>query len=259
MNQAIAVGRRIDAIELERLCDWPQGSITPIAWLMLQEGSTGKELDIIAKFLEVSNDDLLSIIEATTQKKELEALEAWKEAIIILKTANKLNVNAIQVGWDSIEAMAVDKLHRSLLNQRSDDPEEMLKVATAANRAMRRARGEGGSASGATISIGPDGAVDATLKDGNLGFIRLRISPAIASQIQDPNRIIDGKINKPDSTKDKEMLSLKDARQAIDEDEKNAHDRTVHREDVTRQNQANRDAMNDVINKMFKKGKYKNV
>lgn len=257
MNEVVQHGKIIDARELERLCSWPVSSIGTIAWLMIQEQANGSELDMIAASLEVTNMELIQVIEGTTNKAGAEALESWKEAIITLKTSRRLNETSITPGWEAIESASVSRLQKYIMTQQNIDPEEMLKYANAANHAIRRSKGEGpGHATrgtGATVNVGANGEVDVSLRNGDLGFIRLRLSPAIASQIQNPDRIIDGNINRPGSTENKQMLTLDETRDTIDKQA--SDDLQMYRlNEKARKARVTQNALKDELNKAFNLG-----
>lgn len=208
--------------DLESMLGWTEGILDGIAWMLLLEESQGITRGMIAKHLKVEEEQLAEVVCAVTQLEGEAAEGAWQQALLILKTSHTLNKKATSLGWDSIEAIAVEKLSRSLAQMASNgDAMQMLEIATKANKAIRRADGESGSVGrgpGATVPVGA-GGVDLTLSAGNLGVLHLQLSPRIQEQLAQPSKVIDGIANRMSGeateTSQLKMLTLKDTRELV--------------------------------------------
>jgi hypothetical protein len=208
----ISAGTLLDAEKLETILSLPKGSFSAVAWLMIQEQAKGVSLSDVAKKLSCDEGDLIALRDATTGKTDDESQSVWDNGILSLRTSYAINDHHLETGWDSVEALALKKVHGQLANMQSNgDLDQMLRVAAAANKAVRRGRGEGGSRE-TRINVGADGAVTAELPSGNLGFIRLRLSRPVQEQLQQSERIIDGSVRKPSITDKLRMLSLEETR-----------------------------------------------
>lgn len=213
-EQAIQIGSMLTANQLCELIGLPAGSFSPMAWLVLQEMAAGTPTKTIAASLDITEDDLITLRDGATKLTDTESQDLWLQAILTIKTAARLNQQTVHAGWDAIEAIALKKAHGALMaTQSNGDLDQMMRIAGQANKAMRRSQGEGGKAGGTSIRVNAGtGDIEAELSSGNLGFIRLRVSPAVAAQLQSPDRVIDGKINRPSILKNMEMVSLEDIR-----------------------------------------------
>lgn len=196
----------------------PVGAVSPLAWMVLKQEAAGAHLAILAAELGVSHDDLLALKDATTQLKGDDSETVWQRGVVALKTAAIMNANVGQT-WDAVESMAVEKLANGLSAMKGNgNAAEMLAIATAANKAARRNRGESSGSPRTSTHIhvpgGSGGEVE--LSSGNLGRIHLRLAPAIQAQLSNPARVIDhvskqpaGKIN------EFQMLGLNDTRKLV--------------------------------------------
>lgn len=217
-TNGMAVGSHMTPGQLEELVGWRVGSVTAVAWLLIQEMAKGSSPELVAKGLGVTEKDLQDIVDQTTGLTGPESQSAWNDGMIVLKTASRLNSHAVDSSWEAVEALAITKLHGSMAAMGSNgDPDTMLKIAMTANKAIRRGRGEGNGSGGASIHLNSEGGISATIKSGNLGFISLQLSPAIRNQIQKPEKVIDGDVIGRSATAPKlSMLNLEETRQAGD-------------------------------------------
>jgi hypothetical protein len=84
-----------------------------------------------------------------------------------------------------------------------------LEIAQAANKAVRRHAGEGmGSRTNIRVGNGNGADLDLEIKSGNLGSVRLSLSPRVRAQLETP-RTIEGDVIQKE---DKQMLSLDETR-----------------------------------------------
>lgn len=202
---------------VESAMEWEEGRLTTVSWLLIQEMAKGVRIEVVAEGMGVGLEDMIALVEHVTQEEGEKALGAWGNAVVALRAAIVSNANQVSYGWDSIEAIAVEKLGRSLSEMKSNgDPLKMLTIAEKANKAIRRGRGEGNSHS-TTIQVGGSdrGGVDVELKSGHLGTVmRLSLSPRIQAQLGDPSRVIDSVANKATSGQlPLSMLGLKETRE----------------------------------------------
>lgn len=205
--------------QIEEIMGVGKGSIVPVAWLVLQEESQGVPRSKVAEGLGVAIIDIDSLEQSVTGSAIPEvSRETWMKGVIALRTVAIVNQQAIGTGWDAIEAMAVDKIARNVASMKTPgDLEKMMNLAQIANKAVRRGQGEGKSQGGGLrigINAGSGGA-SVELPGGNIGMIRLTLSPAIQAQLQQPNRVIDMVANRDQTatrTANLEMLNLSDTR-----------------------------------------------
>ncbi len=167
----------------------PAASMGGIAWLVMQEQAQGSTLVELAKDLDVSEEDLIELIESTVGKQGDEAKEIWTSGVVAIKTAARMNASKIASGWDAIESMAVDKLANNLAAmQGHGDADQMLRIAEKANKAIRRRQGEGH----VNVKKLPDSnTLSLTLPSGDLGVLQLTLSPALRNQMANPSRVIE--------------------------------------------------------------------
>jgi hypothetical protein len=243
MAKGISVGSLLSANQLEEMLEIPKGSFSPVAWLVLQEMAAGTPTGTIAKSLGIEPDDLISLRDSTTGKEGEESQDLWLQGILTLKTAARLNQNTVHTGWDAIEAIALQKAHGALMaTQSNGDLDQMMRIAATANKAARRSQGEGMKQGGTNINVNPNTG-DIELQSGDLGFIRLRVSPAVSAQLQNPDRVIDGKVNRPSVLKNMEMVSLDDIRS--EGDRASIEEETRRAEETEARNQRLRDQFGD--------------
>jgi hypothetical protein len=203
--------------QIEQVMGLAAGTISPVAWLVLQEEADGVSIEVIAERLRVDISDIETLRDRTTGLEGDDSKALWQTGIIGLRTVAIVNQQNLATGWDAIEAMAVDKAARTLSAMRGPgDLERMMALAAMANKAIRRSKGEGEKKTG-SVSI--------ELNSGKLGMIRLNLSPAIQQQLSSPTRVIDAVRGKDYNTQGKqtnlEMLNLRDTRAlALQEGEK---------------------------------------
>jgi hypothetical protein len=207
--------------QIESVMGLPAESLSPIAWLMIQEESKGVKREEIAKGLGVTEKDLSDLQDATTGQVGQESQDIWDKGVIGLRAVALVNQQNIGSGWDAIEAIAVDKIARSLHAMKGPgDIDRMMQLATMANKAIRRGNGEGPGRAGSPPAGAGGTNVSIELNSGHLGTIRLNLSPVIAKQLSQPSRVIEGvKAREVASkTSNLEMLTLKDARKFAEEE-----------------------------------------
>lgn len=231
MTQMSNISARMTPIQVAELMGLEEGfSLPPVAWLVIQEEAAGVTRAMIAKTLNVTIEALDELRDAITGKEGEESVTTWQQGIVALKTAEMLNTRQIGTGWDAIEAMAVNKLANQLTNMKTDgDPDMMLKIAAAANKATRRHKGEGqGQRVGIQVNANvANGDANVELQGGHLGSIRLNLSPRIQAQLGNPSRVIDvtpRQVN-GESSLNLQMLKLGETRNLADKSQKE-HDQS---------------------------------
>lgn len=193
-----------------------------MAWALIQEEAAGTSRKEIAQGLGVGESELDGLRDLVTGKEGEESEAIWQQGIIALRVSRMMSDGTLNGGWDAIEAMAVEKLGRALKDMRGNgSPADMLAIATQANKAIRRRRGEGaGRGMGTGVQIGIGGlnqgqGVDMTLKSGELGVLKLSLSPALQQQLA--NRTIDVTPTKPaGGALNLEMLKLSETRELVE-------------------------------------------
>lgn len=194
--------------------------LAPIAWALIQEESQGTTREVIAQGLGVRVDELTAVVDMATGREGDESQAVWQQGIIALKVSRMMNEGTVSGGWDAAEAMALEKLNNQLnAMQGNGSPSEMLSIAVAANKAIRRRRGEGSRPMGNPLN--PNGGqsqvgIDLTLRSGELGTLQLRLGPALQEQMA--KRTIDITPNQPaGGALNLEMLKLKETRELVNE------------------------------------------
>ncbi len=222
------------------------GSMSPLAWVLIQHEGSGHSRGEFVERLGVAAEDVDSLIMQTVgvevavsdgtdegrAKVYAEAMRVaetkWSAGVIALKGSALGAEQRIARGWDDIEAMAIEKLGNHLVNMKTDgDAKTMLDIAKVANSATRRSKGEGtrsgnnGIGTSVVVKMGQgESGNEVELASGNLGSITLRLSPKIQEQLSRPERVIDAVANKTEgerrTTQNLEMLRLKDTRSLAD-------------------------------------------
>lgn len=197
--------------------------LTMVSWVLIQEEANGVDRGVVAQGLGVTIQNLKALEEAATGFEGDESTECWNRGIIALKTAIVMNAGVIEHGWDSIEALAIEKLQNALSAMQSNgDADQMLRIASAANRAVRRDRGERQMTNGnGGNRVQDGGGIDITLRSGNLGSMTLQFSPKIQEQLGRPGRVIEGigarlEAEKNNPRQKLEMLRLDETRGLAD-------------------------------------------
>ena len=219
----------------------PRGAaaLGAVAWMVMSQQAEDVALKDIAAGLQVDESDLLALIESTVDCEHPEAGEIWRRGVTAIKTARRINLSTVGDGWDAIEAMAVEKLAMNLQSMTGyGNAEQMLTIASQANKALRRSKGEArnnAAAHGVQQNF--------LLATGNVGVLQLQLSPAIRAQLENPNRVIDLEMHNITGPNDSrrslaqiEMLNLRDTRAIFGSQEssleKNAFDFTDHMKTV---------------------------
>jgi hypothetical protein len=232
MNAQIGLPNRIQSritpSVAESIMELAPGSVQAVAWLVLQAEADGVEVADIATNLSVSVEQIQALKEATTGKQGEECEQTWLKGIVAIRTSQQLNTQSIATGWDALESMALEKLNQQMQELKTaGDPDKMLAIAVAANKATRRMNGEGGGrgSRGPVLGRGDreqgHGDIELNLSGGNIGSIRLQLSPRIQSQLSDPGRVIEGVANNAANgkrlTDSLQMLKLGETRQLVEE------------------------------------------
>lgn len=194
--------------------DWP-----PIAWVIMQQESSGMSREEIAASLGVEEADIAALICDLIQDANPEtSLAAWHIGVVALKTAIAATNQVLTTNWDQLEAMAIEKTAMALqnLSHTTADPMKLIQIAAMANKATRRKQGEiaPGTAPKGIIEQ-PQPGVEIEMKSGDVGSITLRFGPRVIEQLQKPGRIIDAEPNR-EPARHIEMLRLKDTRTLAD-------------------------------------------
>lgn len=185
----------------------------PIAWILIQEEARGASREKVAEALDVTREDLEELIHGVCQRENVQdSLTTWAMGVVALKTSAMMMRQVLEGGWDAVEAMAITKLSQSLNEMKTNgDPEQMLRIATNANKALRRGKGEGqlpSGGGGTQVNVN-------VLQAGKLGSMRLNLSPRIQQQLGAPGRVIDV-TPKASTMGQKEMLNLEATRALLD-------------------------------------------
>lgn len=213
---------RLNAGMIEGVMGLEKGALAGIPWLLMQEEASGEKRGEVGKRLGVDEESLNELIKGVLgEDDEALAGQKWQQGLVAIRAVLAANHNALAYGWDAIEAMAVDKLGKSLAEMGGNGkPSEMLAIAKTANSALRRTRGENygrGVPAGNGTGQPQGGDLTVDLNGGHLGSIRLTLSPRIQAQLGNPERIIDGVVAGGQQAKlPLQMLSLKETRSEVD-------------------------------------------
>ena len=213
-QNGIRVG--LGAPEVESIMGVEKGSLGPIGWLVIQEESHGLKRGDLATALNVDVADIEAMIHTICGgETQAESEIVWNQGIIALKTAAMLTQTMLRQGWDTVEAMALQKLSASISEMRGNgDAEQMMRIAATANKALRRGQGEGNQGRN-PIGAGAQVDIGVTLASGNLGKIQLRLSENIQRQMSSPGRVIDATPRVSDPNRNS-MLGLNETRQLLE-------------------------------------------
>lgn len=188
---------------------WP-----PVAWVLLQTDADGADRNVTASQLGVEVSDLAELIESLIQAPDSKtAQQVWQVGVICLKTAKMQTNQVLATTWDQVEALAVSKLAEAIqhVSGKTVDPMKLASIAKTANSAIRRQAGEGSG------RAGPGGGLDIEMQSGELGSIRLRLSPRVIEQMSNPSKVIDSIAKDVTQPRSHEMLRLKDIRPIAEE------------------------------------------
>jgi hypothetical protein len=243
---------------VERVMGLGVGALGVVAWVALRAEAEGVARAEVAMGLACEVEDVEKLVRMTTGAESQELAEAtWMQGIVALRTSAMLNHQGINSGWDSLEAMALKHLNTALQGVKKADPDKMLRIAVAANAARRRARGEGMSGPRVGVNVGPGGVsveVGTTLKSGDVGVMKLNLSPAIREQMGDSARVIEGTALRGEAARQKgtadlerlEMLRIGEVRELLDGEEDESKGKVknaISQEDV-------KDIMGDFYNSL---------
>lgn len=208
MQDRASSGALLKPSQLAELMGVAEERFTPVAWLMIQEEAAGAKRRELAESLGVTVAELKELQDQTTGKIGEESDAIWQVGIITLRTAARLTGLQVSKGWDAVESLATRKLYDALeaMGDRYGDPDDMLRIAAAANKAVRRERGEGGRPIHNTQN-------NINLPSGDLGILRLNLSPVMKAQMEKSPITIDGKSKA--GPQRMEMLRLSETRQLI--------------------------------------------
>lgn len=196
---------------VEELLGVKSGGLGSVGWLVIQEEAQGVSRSMIAKNLKCEESDIIMLIESITGLEGDSALDQWKQGVTAVLTANRMNAMNVGSGWDAVEAMAVDRLGRALSSMKTfGDPDQMLRIAAQANKAIRRRDGEGQGGGRTTVQVNAGGdGMNLELQSGHLGTLRLNLSPRVQAQLSNPNRVIEAKVvGSQDTTPKKQNLEM---------------------------------------------------
>lgn len=217
-NVTVELVAKVMGIEPERL--------QSLAWLLIQEEAAGVARQFLADELGTGLDEVNELIESVVGVTGEEAQQIWSMGIAAIRTAGVLNDHAISKGWDTVEAIAVTKLANQLAAMPGNgDADQMLRIASTANRSLRRQKGEGGSHGSRRTNDQQGAEMSVILKSGNLGTMSLTFAPAIQEQLNNPNRVIDAVANNAKAAGEKlgggsmrnlSMLKLDETRELIE-------------------------------------------
>lgn len=220
--------------ECEELMGVEVGSLGPVGWLVIQEEASGTPRGNIAAALNVGAEDIAAMIHVVCKgETEEESESTWMKGIVALKTAAMLTQTMLRNGWDAVEAMALQKLSNQLSEMKGNgDAEQMLRIASTANKSIRRGAGESGTRSGGAIGAGAEVEFGVSLQSGVLGRIQLRLSDRVREQMADPARVIDSTARSVGPARH-EMLGLNETRGLLVGNEEEAKEESRLPDDKT--------------------------
>lgn len=174
------------------------GSLVPIAWMILQEMAAGREVEHVAAAIRANESEINDLIDSCTGTVGDASRNLWQDAITLIRSVKIANAQKIEAGWDSLEAMTVHALSTKV---KAMGPalgvKDALAIASIANKAVRRDRGEGASRpNGAAGNRGGGGDIrmGIELNSGHIGSIRMTLSARVQQQLSTP-RVIDQEVN----------------------------------------------------------------
>lgn len=201
-------------LEAAGAAEGTRSRLNGLAWLMILEEAEGTPR---LKIAETMNVDLIDLEElrfftvygtgfdekwddAETQAGIARCDSIWLQGIAAVRTSALMTQQAIGQGWDQVEAIAIDKVASYLSSmQATGNPLEMIEIASKANKAIRRNRGEGSGRGnggfGMAGSNNDNSDVNATLSiptEG--GVMTLNLSSRVRNQIETAqNKVVEGK------------------------------------------------------------------
>jgi hypothetical protein len=203
--------------------------LTRIAQLILQmdaraiSSSESQEMEIksesrrkLAASLGCTADDLQSVVDSYGE-------DHWQEMVLEERVRHGIaSTDMRDISWDRLESATLKKLLLLVDANKVGTVQELLQIATAANKANRGQRSSSSQGAGGfnvqqnNVYL-PGSPADGVLPGGNLGKIHLNLGPRVVRQIEASRNIdmtgapeFEGR--KLDSI---EMLDLKQVQQAI--------------------------------------------
>jgi len=201
--------------DLEAQLGEAKDSMSQLVYVLVQALASGGTVESVAKGLQVEEEELQSLIEEMNKKEQ-----QFDRAIALLRIDQFGSDKIRDFGWDDLEKVVLEKLRRVMPSIR--DPEVLVKIAVAANRAKRSTDPVPGYSNQRADNT------TVVLEGGDLGVMRISVTNRIAEQLQQPSSIsktIDGEtVSKPsDGIK---MIRLTEIRELMDSREKEAKDIT---------------------------------
>lgn len=179
--------------------------------------------EALARTLGVEIEDVNEVI---TSIEESHGEGAWKALVVEERTRLAMESAPLRASaWDRIESLAVQKLGLLVEQNRVNKASELLAIASVANKALRHDKatpsnhnGQGGQAMpGVNIFMQQVAGGQGTLREGeelqsgNLGTMRLSLSPRIQKQLSAPS------IDSHQVLSNSKMLDVKELRHLSDE------------------------------------------
>ena len=209
MNQ---IAKFITPAGVEKAVGLPGGSIDSFGFLVMVEMAKGVPVTLIAKGLDCDQAALDALADSITGGPGGIGADLWKACVVTIRSINLANHQSIGAGWDALEAMAVNRLAQFVSDAGANlSPKDAVAIASMANKAVRRQAGEGG-AGRTSVSIhapmGQGAEMAFEVEGGNLGSIRMSLTPRVRAQLEQP-KVIEGKANEAD---DRRMLTIDEVR-----------------------------------------------
>jgi len=210
MNQ---IAKFITPVGVERAVGLPAGSIDSFGFLVMVEQAKGIGAAQIAKGLDCDLAALDALADSITGGPGGIGADLWKACVVTIRSISLANQQSIGSGWDALEAMAVNRLAQFVSDAGTNlSPKDAVAIASMANKAVRRQAGEGGGAGRTGVSIhaqmGQGAEMAFEVEGGNLGSIRMSLTPRVRAQLEQP-KVIEGKVNDAD---DRRMLTIDEVR-----------------------------------------------
>lgn len=198
---------------VEKAVGLPGGSIDSFGFLVMVEMAKGIQVTAIAKGLEADVAAIDALADSITGGPGGIGHDLWKACVVTIRSINLANHQSIGAGWDALEAMAVNRLAQFVDDAGPNlSPKDAVAIASMANKAVRRQAGEGGGAGRSGVSIhaqmGQGAEMAFEVEGGNLGSIRMSLTPRVRAQLEQP-RTIEGKANDAD---DRRMMTIDEVR-----------------------------------------------
>lgn len=190
--------------ELEKSLGLKPDELTPLTYVLMQSIAQGGTVESIALALKVDAAEITEIIAETN------ALESrFDKAVAIIRIDATGGVMDRDYGWDDLERVVLQKLHK--VANKINDPDTLTRIAVAANRAKRST--DAPASGGAGNRLGEGGIV--ILAGGDLGVMHLSLSHRVARQLAAPESapaVLEGQPIPTGNRRGMEMLRLADIR-----------------------------------------------